>query len=207
MWHGLHLCCCPLVLFLDMCCTLATCCVPHACPLPSTLWPLPHVTGIVWSCWVLHSFFVLDIWCGVVAWIALVLLISCAICRHVLHFGNLLHASCMHSALHCLASASCHLHFVVLFGFTFLSSQTSGVVLWHGMNFCCCPFVLSVDLCSTLATFCVPHACPLPSPLWPLPHVTGIVWSCWVLLSSCLRHLVWLCGMGCTCVAALLCYL
>ena len=141
------------------------------------------------------------------AWIALVLLIPCAICRHVLHSDNLLCASCMPSALHSLASASCHWHSVGLLGFTSFLSQTSGVVLWHGLNLCCCPLVLFVGMYCALATCCVPHAYPLPSTLWPLPRVTGIVWSCGVLPSFCLRHLAWFCGMGCTSVAAPLCYL
>ena len=101
-----------------------------------------------------YLLFVLDIWCGVVAWIALAFLISCAICRHVLHFCNLLHASCMHSALHCLASASCHWHCVVLLGFTFFLSQTSGVALWHGLRLCCCPLVLFVNMCCMCVLMC-----------------------------------------------------
>ena len=67
------------------------------------------------------------------------------------------------------------------------------------MNMCCCPLVLSVAICCTLATCCVPHACPLSSTLCPLPHVTGLVWSCGVLPSFCIRRLV--------CFCALLCYL
>ena len=53
----------------------------------------------------------------------------------------------------------------------------------------------------------MPNACPLPSTLCPLPHVTGLGWSCSVLPSFCPRHLVWFCGMVSACVAGLLCYL
>ena len=71
---------------------------------------------------------------------------------------------------------------------------------------CCCPLVLSVTICFTLATCLVPNACPLPFTLCPL-LATGLVWPCWVLQSFCLRHLLWFCGMVLTCVAALVCYL
>ena len=116
--------------------------------------------------------------------------------HHLLHFGNFLCASCMPSALHSLPSASCHWPCVVLWGFTFFLSQTVVLFLWHGLNMCCCPLVFSVAaICCTLATCCVPHACPLPSTLCPLPHVTCLVWSCGVLPSFCLLHLFCLCGI------------
>ena len=57
----------------------------------------------------------------------------------------------------------------------------------------------------TLGTCSVPDACPLPSTLRPLPHVSGLVWSCRVLPSFCLRHLVGACGMIGAFVVALLC--
>ena len=123
-----------------------------------------------------YLLFVPDIWCGVVAWFEHVLLPSCVICCHLL-----LCASCMPSALCpplsalCLMSlilcgpgglyhlfvsdiwccfvawSSCHWPCVVLVGFTFFLSQTSGVVLGH--------LVLSVAMCCTLAACCVAHAC------------------------------------------------
>ena len=62
-WHGLNMCCRPLVLPVAICCTLATCCGPHAGLLSSTLCPLPHVTGPVWSCGVLPSFCLRQLLC------------------------------------------------------------------------------------------------------------------------------------------------
>ena len=69
------------------------------------------------------------------------------------------------------------------------------------------PLLPSVAICYTLAICPVPNACPLPFTLCPLPHVTGLGWSCSVLPSFCPRHLVWFCGMVSACVAGLLCYL
>ena len=83
----------------------------------------------------------------------------------------------------CLPSASRHWPWVVLFGFIFVS-QTSDVVLLHDLSMCC-----------------------WPSTLCPLPHVTGLGWSCSVLPSFCPRHLVWFCGMVSACGDSLLCYL
>ena len=95
-------------------------------------------------------------------------------CKHLLHSGKLMCASCMPSALHSLPSASCHLPCVVLQGFTFFLSQAPGVFL--------CPVVLSVAIISCTLVFChVPNACPLPSALHSLPSV----WSCGVVPSLC----------------------
>ena len=88
--------------------TLGTCCVPHACPLSSTLCSLPHATGLVWSCMVLLSFCFRHLVCVCVALFVHVLLPSSVICEDLLHPENLLCASCMPSALHSLPSASCH---------------------------------------------------------------------------------------------------
>ena len=115
-------------------------------------------------------------------------------------------AQCMPPALHSLPPASCHWPWVVLFGFTFFLSQTSGVVLWHGFSMCCWPLALSVAIVAPLAICSVLSACPLPSTLCPLP-ATGLVWSCSVLPSFCPRHLLWFCVMASACVASLLCYL
>jgi hypothetical protein len=176
---------------------LCVLCMPSAiCPPLSALCLMSlALCGLV-GCYLL---FVSDSCCGLVAWFEHVLLPSCVICCHVLHSGNLLCAPCMPSVLHSLPSASCHWPCVVLWGVTFFLSQTSVVVWWHGLNMCCCPLVLYVAICCTLATCCGPHACPLSSTLCPLPHVTGLVWSCGVLPSFCLRRLV--------CFCALLCYL
>ena len=97
-----------------------------------------------------YLLFVSDICFVFVAWFEHVLLPSCVFCCcHLLHSGNLLCASCMPSALHSLPPASCHWPWVVLFGFTFFLSQTSGVVLWHGFNMCCWPLALYVAMCCT----------------------------------------------------------
>ena len=141
------MCCCPLVLSVGLFAPLAVCPVLNACPLPSTLCPLPHVTGLGWSCSVLPSF--------------------CP--RHPVWFGCMVSACAAGPPLS--APASCHWPWVVLFGFTLSLSQTSGVVLWHGLSMCCfgllcflLPFValwqLALCPCMPSALHSVLSVCP-----------------------------------------------
>ena len=136
-----------------------------------------------------------------------ILVSSCAVGCHLLYSGKLLCALCMPSAL-CpplsVPSASCRLPCVVLWGFTFFLSQTSVLFLWHGLNMCCCPLVLSVAI-SALCLLSPALSGPVgfcflsfSAALHSLPSV----WSCGVLPSLCPRHL---CVF--TCVASLICSL
>ena len=73
--------------------------MPHACPLPSTPCPLPHVTCLVWSCRVLPTFLSLApgvFLCPVVLSVAI---ISCT-----LVFCHVPNACPLPSALHSLPS-------------------------------------------------------------------------------------------------------
>ena len=48
-----------------------------------------------------------------------------------------------------------------------------------------------------IAMFPMHALCPLPSTLCPLPHVACLVWSCRVLASFCVRHLLCFCALFC----------
>ena len=97
-----------------------------------------------------YFLFVSDIWCGFDVW-----------SQHVL------------LALHSLPPASCHWPWVVLFGFTFFLSQTSGVVLWHGLSMCCfgllcylLPFVALWQLALCPLHALCPPLCALCVAMW-----------------------------------------
>ena len=69
--------------------------------------------------------------------------------------------------------------------FLFVSNSWCGFVEWFA-PIVCCPLVSYLNSGCTLATCCMFNS---------LPHATGLVWSCWVLPSFCLRHLVCFCAL------------
>ena len=157
----MNMCCCPLVLSVAICCTMATCCGPHACPLSSTL--CPPSASCHWPCVVVWGVtFFLSQMSGV---FLCPLVLSVAICC-ILAICHVPNACPLPSALHSLPSVwSCGV-LPLLFPCT--------CVLSHVCLLCsalCSPLLLlltTVALCCHLTTCFVPSfLCPLHSTLCP----------------------------------------